>query len=295
LSRIANNGTAQDIQASEAEVQSLEEVIAQLEGNISNQTLALGIGAKEKLHKLKGNEFLRLRMNSLALRQKIIRNLVARKFEMEKLERLVRYGDRMGMTPWTITPRIFLTFSLGNHDHAQLKQGLNRRKGGHERLIKSYDKLRQEMQGLIARGDAPAGAAVPNQLSNERLWDLDVDDNLWTELARDEQYQDDAPKWLYDEPTKQGIRAMLDLERCDEEIERLSHERGMMLAWLRGQEGQLQLASHIAQGIHPIIIFIVILIRPTARQYTPPLPDRTSQCKPHSYQPCLEHELQCRY
>ena len=104
MSQIANNGTAQDIQASEAEVQLLEEIIAQLEGNIGKQMLALGIGAKEKLHKLKGNEFLRLQMNLLALRQKIIWNLVACKFEMEKLERLVRYGDRMGMTPWTITP-----------------------------------------------------------------------------------------------------------------------------------------------------------------------------------------------
>ena len=178
-----------------------------------------------------------------------------------------------------VYPRIFLTFSIGNHDHAQLKQGLNQRKGGHEQLVKSYDKLRQEMQGLIARGDAPAGATVPNQLSNERLWDLDVDDDLWMELARDEQYQDDAPKWLYDEPTKQGIRAMLELERSEEEIERLSHERGVMFSWLRGQEGQLQLARHIAQGIHPIVLphSHYILIRPTTRQYTPPLPDRTSQ------------------
>ena len=254
MERIAKAGTAQEIQASEAEVESLVEVIAQLKGNISKQTLALGIAAKEKLHKLKGDEFLRLRMNSLALRQRIIRNLVARKFEMEKLERLVRYGDRMGMALWTITPRIFLTFSLGNHDHAQLKQGLNRRKGGHERLVKSYDKLRQEMQDLIARGNAPAGATVPSQLSNERLWDLDVDDDLWTELARDEQYQDNAPKWLYDGPTKQGIRAMLDLERSAEEIERLSHERSAMFAWLQAQEGELQLAGHVAQGIHPIIL-----------------------------------------
>ena len=145
-------------------------------------------------------------------------------------------------------PAIFLTFSLGHHDHAQLKQGLNRRKGGHERLVKSYDKLRLEMQDLIARGDGLAGATVPKELSSETLWDLDVDDELWMELARDEQYQDDAPKWLYDEPTKQGIRAMLDLERCEEELERLSHERGVMFEWLRGQEEQLQLASHIAQG-----------------------------------------------
>ena len=89
-------GTAEEIQASEAEVDSLAAVIAQLEDNISKQTSTLGITAKGKLYKLKGSTFLRLRMNLLALRQRIIQNLVARRFEMEKLERLVRYGDRMG-------------------------------------------------------------------------------------------------------------------------------------------------------------------------------------------------------
>ena len=151
-------------------------------------------------------------------------------------------------------PLHFLTFSLANHDHTQVKQGLNRRKGGHERLVKSHEKLRQEMQDLIARGDAPTGATVPNKLSSERLWDLDVDDDLWTDLARDGQYQDDPPKWLFDEPTKQGIRAMLDLQRSEEELERLDHERGVMSAWVQGQGEQLQRARHIAQGTHPIVL-----------------------------------------
>ena len=96
LERKAKAGNAQEIRASEAEVESLASVITQLEDNISKQKSALGITAKDKLRKLKGNTFLRLRMNSLALRQRIIQNLVARKFETEKLERLVRYGDRMG-------------------------------------------------------------------------------------------------------------------------------------------------------------------------------------------------------
>ena len=86
-----------------------------------------------------------------------------------------------------------ITFLLANHDHAQLKQGLNRRKGGHERLVKSYEKLRLEMHDLIAHGDAPQGATVPNQLASDKLWDLDVDDDLWTDLAQDGQYQDNAP------------------------------------------------------------------------------------------------------
>ena len=92
----SRDGDAEEIRASQAEVQSVEEVIAQLEGNISKQTSALGIAAKSKLNKLKGNTFLRLQMNSLALRQRIIQNLVARKFEIEKIDRLVRYGNRMG-------------------------------------------------------------------------------------------------------------------------------------------------------------------------------------------------------
>ena len=96
MERKAKARTAQEIRVSEAEVELLAAVTTQLEDNISKQTSALGITATDKLHKLKGNTFLRLRMNSLALRRRIIQNLVARKFEMERLERLVRYGDRMG-------------------------------------------------------------------------------------------------------------------------------------------------------------------------------------------------------
>src|SRR5258706_12802990 len=76
--------------------QALAAVIKQLEGNISKQMSALGIAAKGKLHKLKGNSFLCIQMNLLALWQRIIQNLVARKFEMEKIECLVQYGNHMG-------------------------------------------------------------------------------------------------------------------------------------------------------------------------------------------------------
>ena len=151
------------------------------------------------------------------------------------------------------------------------------------------------MQDLIARGDAPGDATVPNQLSSERLWDLDVDDDLWTDLARDGQYQDNPPKWLFDEPTKQGIRAMLDLQRSDEELDRLDHERSVMSAWLQGQGEQLQHASNLAQGTRPIVLPLFVLIRPTTRQYPPAVPDCASQNQSHTYKPGLENEYQCRH
>ena len=273
LEQKAKAGTAEEIRVGEAELESIAAVITQLEGNISQQTSTLGITAKGKLSRLKGNVFLCLRMNSLALREKIIQNFIARKFEMEKLERLVRYGDRMGRSYVYNYRRISLTSPLANHDHSQLKQGLNRRKGGHARLVKSYEKLRQEMQDLIAHGDAPPGAIVPNQLASDKLWDLDVDDDLWMDLAQDGQYQDDTPRWLYDQPTWQGIRAMLNLQHSAEELKRLHHECGVMYTWLQGQGEQLQLAYHMAQGTQSILILLFILIRPAIRQYLSSLPD----------------------
>ena len=178
----------------------------------------------------------------------------------------------------TIALHSSLTFLVANHDHAQLKKGLNRRKSDHERLIKSYEQLRQEMQDLIAQNAAPEGAIVPNPLSSEILWDLDVDNQLWMDLAQDNQQQDDAPKWLYHQPTQQGIRAMLDKRRSDEELERLNHERGAMHTWLQRQAEQLQLAGQMAQGTQPAFPNFVILIQPTTRRRLSSLPDETAGC-----------------
>ena len=105
------------------------------------------------------------------------------------------------------------------------------------------------MQDLILQGDSPIGSRVPAPISSEHMWELGVDNELWAEIVQDDQFQDkDAPKWLCDGPTKKGIRAMLELRRCDEELERLAHERGVMCAWLQGQGEQLKLAGCIAQG-----------------------------------------------
>jgi hypothetical protein len=47
---------------------------------------------------------------------------------------------------------------------------------------------------------------------------------------------------------------MLDLQHTEEEIEQLEHERNVMFTWLLGLGKQLQLASHMAQGIQTICL-----------------------------------------
>lgn len=105
------------------------------------------------------------------------------------------------------------------------------------------------MQDMASQGADLINVKIPASLSNAKLWDLDVDDDMWVDIAQDACFHSkDLPKWLFDKPTRQGIQAMLEVQRCDEELERLDHERSVMHSWLQTQDKQLQLASCIAQG-----------------------------------------------
>ena len=114
------------------------------------------------------------------------------------------------------------------------------------------------MEEMVSQGTTPVNIKIPASLANAKLWDLDVDDEIWMEIAQDAHFQDKGmPKWLCDIPTQRGIRAMLEVQRCNEELERLDHERDGMYSWLRAQEDQLYLAGCIAQGklyneFHPL-------------------------------------------
>lgn len=96
LQQISTSGTAEEVDAAQASVDLITSEIARTEGSIAEQRQVLGFTGKAGLKKLKGNVFFQLRTNALALRRRIVQNIISRKFEMEKMERLVRHGDQMG-------------------------------------------------------------------------------------------------------------------------------------------------------------------------------------------------------
>jgi hypothetical protein len=61
---------------------------------------------------------------------------------------------------------------------------------------------------------------------------LDVDDDIWQDLGLQEDDLSDPPRWLTDEKVHQGIRWMLELDRCLEEEERLKEERCFLQEWV---------------------------------------------------------------
>lgn len=91
------------------------------------------------------------------------------------------------------------------------------------------------------------GASVPHSLLNQRIWNLDVDDPIWSDPAL---YSDggDVPRWMYDTVFKAGIRAILQLDRCSEEKEHLDYEVEAFVGWIAGRFDLLNQAWYESAG-----------------------------------------------
>jgi hypothetical protein len=103
------------------------------------------------------------------------------------------------------------------------------------------------MKKLIDLGKAPRNASMPHSLLTQRLWDLDVDDPIWDDPAL--YYGDeDPPLWMYDPVFKAGIRAVIQLDRCEEEDERLKAEMDAFVGWIANRFDILNQAWYDSAG-----------------------------------------------
>ena len=98
LKQTTSTMTVEGMLNAKVEITSYAEVITSLEEAINIKTSELSFTETPKggLCKFKGNAFLCLQMSTLVLCGRIVQNLIAHKFKMEKLERLVCYGDWIG-------------------------------------------------------------------------------------------------------------------------------------------------------------------------------------------------------
>jgi hypothetical protein len=104
------------------------------------------------------------------------------------------------------------------------------------------------MTELKNSGNAPVDCVLPRKLKPKKLFQLDVDDEVWQDDGLDEKDIGELPRWMGDDSVRRGITAMLQLKRCDEEEARLKHERASMQVWLRQESSYLLKAIRDAQG-----------------------------------------------
>jgi hypothetical protein len=113
-------------------------------------------------------------------------------------------------------------------------------------LTKNYNDLCRQLKTLIRQGKAPAGAILPLEIPREGIFKLDVDDDIWQDVGLDDDQYDSVPLWLKDDKVRQGIKSMLQLDRCKEEEARVLRERQALQEWMQEEWQVVQTAKDIA-------------------------------------------------
>ncbi|KAF7360907.1 hypothetical protein MSAN_01120600 [Mycena sanguinolenta] len=200
----------------EAEYDASKEALVKAQSSLRRKEQALGVDEQAELKSLAKSEYMRLRMNARALKLRLRERLRARKFELDVVERSYR--------------RLVNAAKL----HAHTESAVKRREPTISKLATEYNKLCKQIDTLIRAKKAPRKAIAPLPIPREGLWQLDVDDAIFQDVGlddHDDDYHDHPPLWLCDEKVRTGIKAMLDLDRCDEEDARLRRETLALRAW----------------------------------------------------------------
>ncbi|KAJ7811762.1 hypothetical protein B0H13DRAFT_2243255 [Mycena leptocephala] len=201
----------------QTELESIQEALAKAEASLQRKEEALGVDEHQELEQLLNSEYMRLRMNTRALKLRLRQRLRWRKFELDPVERNLR--------------RLVNDSKL----HAHTASAVKRREPTIAKVASEYNKLCAQIEKLIKQGQAPPGSIAPFPIPPKGLWQLDVDDTIFQDvgLAEDDDDQEagEPPLWLSDEQVRTGIKAMLELDRCDEEDDRLLKEACALRVW----------------------------------------------------------------
>jgi hypothetical protein len=110
-------------------------------------------------------------------------------------------------------------------DQVQTKKLIQCMHQGVSSLVSQYNKTIDEMTTLCEGGKAPCGARLPRHLQMDKLFHIDVVDDIWKNdglggLDADEL----APQWLAVDTVCKAIASFLEQDRCDEESKHIRVE-----------------------------------------------------------------------
>ncbi|KIJ32566.1 hypothetical protein M422DRAFT_213744, partial [Sphaerobolus stellatus SS14] len=179
---------------------------------------SLGVSGRTKLEKLKGNEFLRFRMNAKALKSRIRAKVISQKFERSCLERVYRHQVSR------------------DKDHSQTKGLLKRGHQAISKLVSKFNAIVDLMKVAKRKGRAPPNIRLPVPLQTKKIFHLDIDDNIWDEDGLLEVESIDPPGWLANQAIRDAIPALLECDRVAEERTRLLMEEKALVYWLKEEK-----------------------------------------------------------
>lgn len=136
---------------------------------------------------------------------------------------------------------------------------MKRRNPGIQQLARKYNQLIDAMHKLISEGRAPNRLITPLKINMDKLFSLDVDDNIWQDVGLNPDDLDasgNPPLWLSDQDVRDGIKALLERDHCKEEEAQLSHEHRSLQQWF-AEEWKVVEDALAASGMmlthHPMV------------------------------------------
>jgi hypothetical protein len=94
--------------------------------------------------------------------------------------------------------------------------------------------------------------SIPTKIEVKNLFQLDVFNCIWDDAGLSS--SEGADRWRTDDEIKQGIRALLDRDRCREERERLEMEVIRLATW------GLQMATRLRDTFISLGAFLVLCL-----------------------------------
>ncbi|KAL0567593.1 hypothetical protein V5O48_014405 [Marasmius crinis-equi] len=121
--------------------------------------------------------------------------------------------------------------ALGTRSHQLARKNMAKRKMAFENLIRRFNQLCTTLETDYKDAyNIPVPRTLPVNISSLR----DVDScDLWEDVWITNSTP--PPRWITDEDVRKGIRAVLTLERCAEERQRLAKEATNLCIWFRDE------------------------------------------------------------
>ena len=71
----------------------------------------------------------------------------------------------------------------------------------------------------------------PTPIDPNSIYSAELDEAIWQDTGLEDEETGEAPAWLVDKSVREGIRWMLEVDRCEEERVRLMDERCALQEW----------------------------------------------------------------
>ncbi|KAG6834351.1 hypothetical protein H0H93_010267 [Arthromyces matolae] len=129
----------------------------------------------------------------------------------------------------TFSDHFYVEKKLTDHTTSAVK----RREPTITRLARLYNEHCATITRMINDKKAPRRAQCPPKIDLKGLFSLDVDSDIWrdVDVEDDDASRSEPPAWLAVENVREGIKALLERDRCVEEEKRLLHECRSMVQW----------------------------------------------------------------